>query len=175
MRDYNEAQAIRNLQTYLRRLSYTDPSIPPPPIDGVFDEETRNALKAFQGSEGLPATGRADRITWDRLYAKYLQEAAKVAPPKALNVFPRLPDGYILKAGDRYYLVGIVQLLLNELSADYGFSIPLSITEEIDEETAERIREFQRRNLLADTGEVDLTTWDRLADQFHRHATDYVR
>jgi len=175
MRAYNEDQAVRNLQKYLRRLSYADPRIPPLPIDGIFEEQTRNALLAYQQTRGLEQTGRADRLTWDRLFAEYLEENAKTATPAPLYLFPRLPNNDSIKRGDRYYLVGIIQLLLNELAVAYDYDLPLAITEELDEATEERIRDFQRRNLLQDTGQVDLRTWERLADQFHKYATDYAR
>ena len=32
--------AIRNLQRYLRRISYEDNRISPVPIDGIFDDRT---------------------------------------------------------------------------------------------------------------------------------------
>lgn len=38
---------------------------------GVLDRETRESLKAFQSSAGLPATGRIDSQTYKRLELKY--------------------------------------------------------------------------------------------------------
>lgn len=38
-------------------------------IDGSFGEKTRNALKEFQETNGLPATGNADRATLNRLFS----------------------------------------------------------------------------------------------------------
>ena len=48
MRYDTEKDAVRNLQIFLRQLSYTDPDIIPPPIDAVFDTVTRDSLKSFQ-------------------------------------------------------------------------------------------------------------------------------
>ena len=56
-----QAQAIQNLQTYLRQLSYHDQSIKAPPIDGIFDTDTKQSLMDFQASRGLPPTGVADQ------------------------------------------------------------------------------------------------------------------
>ena len=44
-RELTETQAIRNLQTYLRQLSFFDESLPELPIDGVFDTETQRAVE----------------------------------------------------------------------------------------------------------------------------------
>ena len=53
----NEAQAIENLQRYLRQLSYSDASITPPPIDGIWERDTAQALRDFQRTRGIPETG----------------------------------------------------------------------------------------------------------------------
>jgi len=57
----NQAPAVENLQRYLRQLSYDQPEIPAPPIDGIFESQTEEALRQFQRSRGLPVTGSADR------------------------------------------------------------------------------------------------------------------
>ena len=47
---------------------------------GIFDEATQEALTAFQRRSGLLATGMADRITWNALFAA---DARKSAPDEA--------------------------------------------------------------------------------------------
>jgi peptidoglycan hydrolase-like protein with peptidoglycan-binding domain len=37
------------------------------PLDGIFGEVTEEAVKDFQRVQRLPADGRVDRITWNRL------------------------------------------------------------------------------------------------------------
>ena len=59
----NYSIAVQNLQTYLRRLSYACPEIPPPPVDGIFDSATECSLRAFQELNGLEPTGVADART----------------------------------------------------------------------------------------------------------------
>ena len=67
----NEARAIKNLQRYLRQLSYHVPSITAPPIDGIFASDTQKALREFQEWQALPSTGIADRETWDALATQH--------------------------------------------------------------------------------------------------------
>ena len=68
----NEREATRNLQKYLRQLGYFDADFPLVPIDGIFESDTRDALMIFQTKNSLPATGVADKETWDALFAEYL-------------------------------------------------------------------------------------------------------
>ena len=95
-----EAQAIQNLQTYLRQLSYHDGSIKAPPIDGIFDTDTRQSLMDFQASKDLPQTGVADQALWELLYATYRTSLAQNSPPVRMEIFPLLPLDAEFKKGD---------------------------------------------------------------------------
>ncbi|MBE6530798.1 MAG: hypothetical protein E7679_01745 [Ruminococcaceae bacterium] len=167
--------AITNLQRYLRQLSYTDADIPSPPVDGIFESVTKNSLLAFQKKYGLPQSGVGDRATWDKLYAEYLASIARYSPPRALSVFPRVPEGYAVSRGDEYFLVGIIQLLLNELQIIYDSFIPLSMNGIFDEPTEKNIIDFQKKNHLPAMGKVDKATWDSLVRAYAQYAADYVR
>lgn len=175
MPNSNEKDAIRNLQRYLKQLSYTDESITSPPIDGIFDTVTENSLRAFQRRSALPESGVADRETWNRLYDEYLRSLEENAVPEQLSLFPRTPAGYSLSLGDEFYLVSIIQLLLNELRIIYDSFIPLVVSGIFDEATEANIIDFQKKNQLPATGRVDRATWDRIARSFGDYAYDYVR
>lgn len=166
--------AVYNLQRYLRQLSYTDPGISAPPQDGIFEEKTRKSLIEFQRAHSLVPNGIADKDTWDALYSEYLLSTALYAPPRTLDVFPRVPDGYAVSLGDEFFLVSIIQFLLNELRIIYDSFIPLLVSGVYDEATAANIRDFQRKNLLDDSGRVDKPTWDALARAYNEYAANYV-
>ncbi|MEU9555253.1 L,D-transpeptidase family protein [Streptomyces fumanus] len=55
---------VRELQARLRQIAwlFDGPT-------GTYDELTERAVRGFQGKRGLPATGRTDRVTWQRLLA----------------------------------------------------------------------------------------------------------
>ena len=101
----NQSQAIRNLQTYLRQLSYFDPSIPPPPVDGIFESDTERALRAFQTSRGLTPTGVADQPVWELLYATYRASLAEQASALPMMIFPDLPRNQEYGPGSRGFVV----------------------------------------------------------------------
>ena len=175
MEHSTEKDAIRNIQRYLRQLSYTDASIPSPPIDGVFGDATRSSLTAFQRRASLPQSGIADRVTFNRLYEEYLSSLALYSPPLTIKLFPRTPDGYSVALGDEFFLVGIIQLLLNELRIIYDSFIPLVVSGIFDEATEANISDFQSKNGLLANGRVDKATWDSLVRAYNDYANDYVR
>ena len=164
----NENEAIRNLQRYLRQLSYEDTRIPPVPVDGIYDTATEAALRAFQEVEGLPVTGVADLVTYERLFLRYEESRRRNSPPVPLAQFPRLSEGYALREGDESFLVRLVQYALGELELNYDGLVLVPQTGIYDPLTAEAVRGFQRRHRLPETGEVDRATWDALANTYNR-------
>lgn len=159
-----ERDAIQATQRYLRHLSFHNEELGSPPIDSIWDEATRQALIAFQKQQGLPPTGTVDPVTWERLREEYLRSVAQNSPPAMLNVFPRIPSDSLIKLGDRGFPVNAVQYILSELERLYYFP-NYTPSGEYDDTTAALIADFQRRNGIPATGNVDRETWDALAVQ----------
>lgn len=164
-----ERDAILNVQTYLRHLTFHDPRLGEGgsvPLDGIWDRATREALIKFQEARGLQPTGTVDRATWEILKAEYDGSVASNSPPVPLALFPRYPSGFVIKQGDRGYLAFTVQHLLRELERLYFFpTVPEEPTGIYDENTAAIVRDFQKRNSIPQTGNVDRETWDAMAIQ----------
>lgn len=55
---------VRQLQEQLNRISQNYPLIPNIAVDGVYGEDTANAVRVFQQIFGLPRTGITDFATW---------------------------------------------------------------------------------------------------------------
>ena len=162
--------AIRNLQRYLRRLSFDDPDMPRVPIDGIFDTATEDAVKAFQERYGITPSGRADRETWDRIYDAFLRAERASDRTPVTNFFPLYPEGYEITRGEQSLTVSLLQLLFRELSVVYDILTFAEITGIFDEETEQNVRRFQRASLLPDTGRVDLETWNRILRDYRNYA-----
>ncbi len=168
----NNREATIMLQTYLRQLAYHDNDIPKVVIDGIFEERTRDALRAFQRKYELTPNGIADRKTWDLLYLKYLESVDENSIAEGLLVFPARPDGFFYKVGDVGYGVGIIQMILDSLDAYYDFG-EVEIDRKFGEETARAVRKFQEKNGIIPTGNVDKKTWNLLAEQINFAHLDY--
>jgi peptidoglycan hydrolase-like protein with peptidoglycan-binding domain len=163
MRQFTERDAIINLQTYLRAQSLVDSTAPLVPIDGIFDTQTKNALIDFQIRNNLPPTGIADRTTWDLLYTQYLDILESTSLPQAIIPFPSYPRDYRIKKGEKSFLVAVLQYMLNEIGIIYNVFDALEINGEFDDATEQIIRDFQERNGIEISGEVDRTTWGLIA------------
>ena len=67
----NRGIKIEHLQYMLSVLAAYIPEIPPLSVDGIFGEDTRNAVIAVQRRFGLPQTGVVDAATWDEIYDQF--------------------------------------------------------------------------------------------------------
>ena len=169
----NEREATESIQRYLRQLSFVNKSIPTPPLDGIYDTRTREAVRAFQESAGLPITGEVDLVTWERLFEAYERSLVREGAPVPLAQFPRLSPGYALRLGDEGFLVRLIQYALGELETLYPELADVKETGVFDEATATGIKGVQRRVGLPETGEVDRATWDALATIYNREFGNY--
>lgn len=154
----------RVLQRMLGALA--DPSVQE---NGRYDEATREAVRQFQRMRGYPATGVADRRTWEEMSRLYREretdsviEGIRPFVGRQRRIYPR----------ERSDLVMILQLILNELRLRYDGFGPIPISGIYDEMTEDAVRQFQRINLLPMDGVIDGRTWNRMARQYNEVLTD---
>lgn len=162
----NLQDAILNLQKYLRAISFADPRISRPPLDGIFDSATEESVRSFQSSRNLNANGLVDKATWDAIYEEY----KALAISEELPFFPSYPIDYTAKLGEKSSFVSIVQILLQELSSVYDIFEDVTITGIFDLETERAIKELQRASGLNVTGELDRNTYRRLLYDLSSHS-----
>lgn len=160
---------VHELQQYLFVLYENGEPIPPVLPDGYFGHTTKEAVEAYQRLAGLPITGKVDHETWDAIYSSYLYGVYNYG--RSCGIYPfetRLENG-CLSVGDRTDLVYILQVILQTLCELYAGMSEQEITGIYDDTTAENVAEFQRKNRLPDTGNVDKETWNRLAEAYNHN------
>ena len=162
----NLQDAIFNLQKYLRAISFADPRVSRPPLDGIFDSATEDSVRSFQSSRGLNANGLVDKLTWDAIYEEY----TALALAEELPFFPSYPTGYAAKSGEKSAFISIVQIMLQELSTVYDAFENVEITGIFDSATEQAIKELQRASGLEATGLIDRNTYRRLLYDFSSHS-----
>ena len=162
-RQFLEKDAIINLQTYLRAQAILSPNAIIPPVDGIFDTQTQNALIDFQLRNSLAPTGVADGTTFELLYDQYLDILEISSLPNPIIPLPSHPTNYAIKRGENSFLVAVLQYMLNEIGVVYNVFDALEINGEYDEATENAIRSFQTINSLSPTGEVDRKTLNALS------------
>lgn len=64
--------SVRTIQEQLNAISNNYPAIPKVAVDGIYGQETVNAVTTFQQIFGLPQTGIVDRATWYEISKVYV-------------------------------------------------------------------------------------------------------
>ena len=166
----NLQDAIFNLQTYLRALSFEDGRITRVSIDGIFDSDTERAVSDFQRTRGLEETGIVDKSTWDAIYNEFNDLTQRTNRSPNVNFFPQSPKNYEAQLGEENAFISLVQLLLRELSVIYDGFEDVKITGVFDIATQDAVKIFQEASRLPITGRIDLRTWNALSRDFSNNA-----
>lgn len=81
LRQGSRGQDVLTLQYLLNVMAQYDPAVPAPAQDGIFGNETRQSVVAFQRRTGLTPDGIAGPKTWQALYDRYLGIGENVPMP----------------------------------------------------------------------------------------------
>ena len=161
----DERNFIVQIQRILRDLNYLSTQNGTIGIDGIYDESTKNAVKDFQSKYGLEPTGIVDSETWTLLHTIWEIRAESNALARAVYILPRF-EGYEILPGTVDNVIYIIQHMLDTISRDYNEIEGVVLNGKYDEKTQNAIKIFQRKNMIDDTGIIDATTFNRLADAY---------
>ena len=63
---------VRQMQEQLNRIAQSYPALPKITADGIYGQNTANAVRDFQSIFGLPVTGIVDYPTWYKISEVYV-------------------------------------------------------------------------------------------------------
>ncbi|MBS1326994.1 MAG: spore cortex-lytic protein [Oscillospiraceae bacterium] len=157
--------SVRTKQVQLNSISRNYPSIPKiAPVDGVFGQETDDAVREFQRIFKLTADGIIGKATWYRI--AYLYNSVKrlseldsegISLDEVAQQFPSL-----LSPGDTGDEVRMIQYYLQVVAAYYDTVPPLTTTGVYDDATYQAVMAFQRTFGLTPDGIMGQQTWNEL-------------
>ncbi len=156
----NTPEYIRGVQFRLREIGRRDKSLPEIFIDGIYGAETRNAVRQLQRNNGLAATGELDLPTFElinELFDDILRrERVDGYRPKFDSY-----EGGVMRAGDVFDDVYLLQLLLRELSLkDDRFFVDIDGI--FNPQTEIAVKLLQRTLRYEENGRVDIPLWNAL-------------
>ena len=148
------------IQYYLSVIATYYNTIPAVEVNGVFDEPTTAAVRAFQQQFGLTQDGIVGRQTWQEIEDVY--ESIRTSTDLidgGVILFP----GRVLQSGFQGEDVATIQEYLAYIATVYPTISAPTVTGVYGLETVEAVEAFQREFGLPVTGTVGVTTWDAIA------------
>lgn len=161
--DKNHSENIRELQQYLYKIARHNHNIPIIIPDGIYGDETKKAVEAFQKEYELPITGEVNFATWEEIVHIYCDTANITS--SQINIFPS--SSYVLKEGDKGSLVFITQTMLDSISKHSSDFPQVIINGIFDANTIKGVKHFQNMTSIEETSEVNQKTWNKLVNLFN--------
>lgn len=154
---------VRVMQYYLAVIAAYYDTIPEIQVNGIFDENTEIAVRAFQQQFELAVDGVVGRQTWQAMEDAY--ESIRTASnliEGGIILFP----GRVLQAGFQGEDVATIQEYLAYIATVYPIIPSPTVTGVYGLETVQAVEAFQREFGLEDNGIVGVTTWDAIASLY---------
>ena len=153
---------VRIVQYMLNIIAENNPAVPSVTEDGIFGDQTREAVTAFQREYGLPANGEINEDTWNAMFRVY--RGIILALPEFYTESSIVPyPGIVLTLGVQGNGVRLLQTYLNELAAVYPEIPTVNVTDVYSADTQAAVRAFQELFGYDVTGNVNALTWDGIA------------
>lgn len=167
---------VRRMQLYLNRISANYPAIPKiSVVNGLFDENTENAVRAFQRIFNLTADGIIGKATWYRIvyiYSAVTRLAELTGEGVGYENLPKRFEGD-LSVGDSGGQVVTLQYFL-AIIAFFNSAVPQPDIDGVyGQGTRQSVTAFQRFAGLPQTGSVNRATWDSIYGAY-KGTVDYL-
>lgn len=161
-------QPIRSLQSMLRVIAEDDRSLPAVVPDGIYGQQTIQAISAFQRKYALPVTGITDQLTWEAVVSVYEPALVRIGKAEPIEII--MDPGKVYRLGDSSPYLYLMQSMLLYLSLLHPNIDTPTHSGSLDSATAQALAGFQALAGLPPTGELDKVTWKYLVNQFTLNA-----
>ena len=161
----SEGESVKRMQDFLNRIRINYPLIPEiSNPNGVFGNDTAEAVRTFQRTFSMTADGLIGQATWNKITFIFtaVTRLAELDSEGIRRTIGENPPNVILQSGARGENVVQLQFLLNYISVFYP-SVPTVLQNSVfDSRTKNAVIEFQKNFSLTTDGIVGPATWNKL-------------
>ena len=161
---------VVKLQFVLAYITQFYPDLPLIIQNGVFRENTRDAVMAFQRKYGLVVDGVVGPITWRRLWEVYFDVLGAVPPTRPeMPEQPSIPPypGVLIRQGSTGSNVSLMQSYLNAIGKVFPSIAQLTVDGIFGPRTHASVVAFQRQFGLTADGIIGPITWYRIVEEYN--------
>lgn len=160
-------EPVRNLQYFLRTISYYYNTVPAVIPDGIFSEQTRESVMGFQKTFKIAVTGIVDFVTWNKIIAVFnevyeYEEAC--SRPMAF-----LATDFSITLGDSPMCIYIIQSMLHFISTYFENFVEFNISGVHDEKSVELVKQLQKLFNIEQNGVIDKKTFDMISALYNNN------
>lgn len=155
------AEAVRTVQYYLSFISFFFDNIDFIPLTGVYDEQTENAVRAFQQTYGLNPDGIVGRATFNKLTEVYNRIVADL-PKDYQTLLGRVYPGKALSFGDTGEDVKLIQENINNIALIDPAVPKVTVNGVFDDATVSAVAVLQAQLGREPSGAVDPIIWSEI-------------
>lgn len=160
--------SVRILQYYLQFLSYFNLKLPYVSMDGIFGQETYDAVLTFQSLYGLEVDGIVGKNTWDMIQDAYIGVLNSL-PDEYRSYSSLLYPGYIITTGASGKVVEQLQTFLKTI-ADNNPAVPqIKVDGYYGEQTKNAVLAIQKLQGLEQNGQVGVLTWNAIVNLYNQY------
>lgn len=160
--------SVRIIQYYLNFLSYFNLKLPYVAIDGIFGQETYDAVLTFQALYGLDVDGIVGRDTWDMIQNAY-DGVLTSLPDEYRGYASLLYPGYIITTGASGRVVEQLQTFLKTI-ADNNPAVPkVTVDGYYGDETKNAVIAVQKLKGIEQNGQVGVLTWNAIVNLYNQY------
>lgn len=163
-------EPIRNLQNFLRSISYYYNTVPAVVPDGIFSPQTRQAVTGFQKTFNLPNTGIVDFETWEKIiliFNKIFEYEKETLSP---NVFPA--TNFVINYEESPLCLYIIHSMLYSLTKIFQNFNNFNITGKHDQASVKYVRYLQKLFNLEPNGVIDKKTFNMITALYNNHSNN---
>lgn len=159
---------VSTVQYYLDFIAQFNENVPRTAVDGVYGEQTQQAVRAFQQQYGLSADGIVGQQTWNQLQIAYTDILK--ALPEGFAGYQALYPGHFLTYGATGLAVQRLQEYLNVI-AQHVPAIPLIGADGwFGSQTLNAVNAVQSYVGMPVTGNVGPVTWDAIVTLYNAYS-----
>ena len=164
----DRGDAVAIIQTSLNEIGTNYPAIPRINVDGIYGENTENAVRTFQRIFGLTPDGIVGLATWYRIVYLYvgIRRLAELNSRGQQLYGESFEYTGTVQSGDTGLKVTVAQYMLSVLSEFY-YTIPFVDADGVfGTNTENAVKAFQRTFGLPVTGVITAGVWNKMYDAF---------
>ncbi len=161
-------EPVRNLQYFLRTISYYYNTVPAVIPDGIFSDQTREAVMGFQKTFKISVTGIVDFVTWNRIIAVYNEVYEYEEACSRPMAFPA--TDFSITLGDSPMCIYIIQAMLRFISMYFANFTEFNISGMHDAKSVDLVKQLQKLFNVEQNGVIDKKTFDMISALYNNNA-----